>query len=312
MGQEPSQDVAGEPKPLHPYLDPEHAPLPKSGLLRRQAWLTVLMPFLVYMFIQALVEGRLDAPEAVDPKAAATKQAGAEPDATQEEKNAAEEQAEQERKQKEEHEKAGKIPYRYYPMIYTWKIALTVAAMLLVIPGYRAFGGGVHGIGLVVGIVGGVLWIAICKLHLEPKILGPLGLGGLIDMGRRPGFNPLEQLKDDPTWAYTFLAIRFFGLVIVVPIIEEFFLRGFLMRYVMHVDWPLIPFGRVDNLALAVGTGIPMLMHPGELIAAAVWFSLVTWLMLRTKSIWDCILAHSVTNLMIGLWVITSGDWWLM
>ena len=26
-----------------------------------------------------------------------------------------------------------------------------------------------------------------------------------------------------------------------------------------------------------------MLMHPGELFAAAVWFSMVTWLMLRTR-----------------------------
>ena len=109
-----------------------------------------------------------------------------------------------------------------------------------------------------------------------------------------------------------FLAIRFFGLVVIVPIIEEFFLRGFLMRYVMHVDWPYIPFAKVDRLALICGTAVPMLMHPGELFAAAVWFSLVTWLMLRTRSIWDCVIAHAVTNLLIGLWVLWSGDWWLM
>ena len=60
------------------------------------------------------------------------------------------------------------------------------------------------------------------------------------------------------------------------------------------------------------GTAVPMLMHPGELFAAAVWFSLVTWLMLRTRSIWDCVIAHAVTNLLIGLWVLWSGDWWLM
>ena len=50
--------------------------------------------------------------------------------------------------------------------------------------------------------------------------------GELVEMGERPGFNPLEELEDDPTWAYGFLAIRLFGLAILVPMIEEFFLRG--------------------------------------------------------------------------------------
>ncbi len=28
-------------------------------------------------------------------------------------------------------------------------------------------------------------------------------------------------------------------------------------------------------------------MHPAELLAAAVWFTLITWLMFKTKNIWD-------------------------
>ena len=79
-------------------------------------------------------------------------------------------------------------------------------------------------------------------------------------MGARPGFNPLEQLKDDPTWAYGFLAIRLAGLALIVPIIEEFFTRGFLVRFVMDVDWFRIPFGKINRLGLitsiALG-GIP-------------------------------------------------------
>ena len=48
-------------------------------------------------------------------------------------------------------------------------------------------------------------------------------------------------------------------------------------------------------------------MHPAELLAAAVWFSLVTWLMLRTPSIWDCVVAHATTNLLLGLYVVWAG-----
>jgi uncharacterized protein len=213
------------------------------------------------------------------------------------------------------------IDYQVYPYIYTLKIALTCLAILWVWPGYLQFPWKWNkGLSIAVGVIGAVLWVAINKgqmaLHLDSKVLEEWYLGSLTELGSRPGFNPLRQLSDQPSWAWTFLAIRFFGLVIVVPVIEEFFLRGFLMRYVIDiekgVDWWTLPFAMVTPLALLVGTAVPMLMHPQELVAAAVWFSMVTWLMVYTKNIWDCIVAHGVTNLLMGLWVLYSGDWWLM
>jgi hypothetical protein len=204
------------------------------------------------------------------------------------------------------------IPYAYYPKVYSIKIIATVVTMILVFPGYLSFPLRLNWIGIAVGVVGVVLWIGICKLQLEQKLLVPMGLGSIVGLGARTGFNPLEQLKDDPTWAYQFLAIRLFGLAIIVPIIEEFFLRGFLIRFVMDVDWFKIPFGKVDKLGLITSVAFPMLMHPGELFAAFVWFSLVTWLMLRTKNIWDCVAAHAVTNGLLGAYVIWSGEWQFM
>ena len=67
----------------------------------------------------------------------------------------------------------------------------------------------------------------------------------------------------------------------------------------------------VTPLAVVVGTVLPMLMHPAELLAAAVWFSLVTWLMVRTRNIWDCVAAHAVTNLLLGIYVVTFDQWQL-
>ena len=105
--------------------------------------------------------------------------------------------------------------------------------------------------------------------------------------------------------------MRFFGLVAVVPVIEEFFLRGFVMRFVVERDWWETPFGKVNGLAIVLGTLVPMLMHP-ELLAALVWFSMITWLMVRTRNIWDCVAAHAVTNLILGVYVVYSGCWRLM
>jgi hypothetical protein len=203
------------------------------------------------------------------------------------------------------------IPYSQYPLVYTLKIFLTLAAVIFVLPGYREFSFRISPLAVGVGVVGIILWIGICRLNIELALFEKLGLEGYI---KRSSFNPFTQLKDQPLWAWTFLAIRFFGLVIVVPIIEEFFIRGFVMRFVMEKDWWKVPFGTANRLAVIIGTALPMLMHPAELLAAAVWFSLITWLMLRTKNIWDCVLAHAVTNFLLGVYVVYMGGeaWRLM
>ncbi len=246
----------------------------RAALLQRQRWATFLLPFLVFMLVGALE------PTPDQPGGAAI---------------------------------GLHIPYAYYPWLYTVKIALSIAAVIFVLPGYREFAPRLSSLAIVVGAVGGPLWIGLCLLNWEHAYLLPLlercGLGGLIGAGDRPAFNPFEQLAGQPAWAWTFLAVRFLGLAAVVPLIEEFFLRGFVMRFVVDRDWWNVPFGKANALAIVLGTAVPMLMHPGELLAAAVWFSMITWLMLRTRNIWDCVAAHAVTNLILGVYVVVSGTW---
>jgi hypothetical protein len=203
------------------------------------------------------------------------------------------------------------IPYRDYPIVYLLKIGLTVATMVFVGPGYRRFSPRVTLLGLLVGLVGAGVWIGIAKLQLEQRLLAPLGLGRFLDLGRRSEFNPLAEI-DCAAWAWTFLGMRLLGLAAVVPVIEEFFLRGFVMRFLVDGRWWEVPVGQVNRMAAIAGTLIPVLFHPAELFAAAVWFSMVTWLMVRTKSIWDCVAAHALTNLILGFYVTVSGDWFLM
>lgn len=208
------------------------------------------------------------------------------------------------------------IPYKYYPLVYSIKIALTLAAVGFVLPGYRQFPWRVSPLAVGVGVAGIVIWIGLCRLGVEHTYIQPMlnkvGLGKLIDLGQRAAYNPLVQLADWPVWAWSFLTVRFVGLALIVPVIEEFFLRGFVMRFVMEQKWWEVPFGQVNRPAVILGTLVPVLMHPAELIAAAVWFSLVTWLMIRTRNIWDCVVAHAITNLLLGIYVVTSDNWQLM
>jgi hypothetical protein len=204
------------------------------------------------------------------------------------------------------------LDYSAYPGVYLAKILFTMAAICAVWPGYRQFPFRVTLWAPVVGIVGVVAWIGICKLGLETLVLGRLGLAEILGLGTRSAFNPVEQFADNPLRAYGFLAIRLWGLVAVVPLIEEFFLRAFVMRFIIGAEWWKIPFGTMTPAAIIAGTLVGVLTHPGEMFAAAVWFSLVTWLMYKTKNIWDCVVAHAVTNALLGTWVVASGDWYFL
>ncbi|MCE5268659.1 MAG: hypothetical protein LLG00_12315, partial [Planctomycetaceae bacterium] len=203
-------------------------------LLERQPWLLYVLPFLVYMLAGSLEPTALDKPGGTAIGLS--------------------------------------IPYAYYPVVYAIKIALTIGSVAFVWPGYRQFAPRITLLGIVVGIVGAPLWIGLCRLDIEHQHLVPLlnqvGLGGLIGAGERSAFDPMSRLSTE--WAWAFLAVRFLGLVAVVPLVEEFFLRGFVMRFVMERDWWKVPFGSASRLAIVLGTAFPMLTHPGELLAAAV------------------------------------------
>lgn len=202
------------------------------------------------------------------------------------------------------------VRYEHYPWIYGAKILLTVGAVVAVARGYpprRA----IHPLAIVGGVAGVVAWVALA--HFQRWLVAALDIEQVTSWlgGHRPGFNPLEQLGHTPE-GYLFLVVRFIGLAAVVPVIEEMFLRGFLMRYFKQHDWWNVAIGTPERWGIVAAIVVPVLMHPQEALAAVVWFGAVAWLVIRTKNVWDCVVAHAVTNLLLGIYVVASGEWWLM
>ena len=267
---------------------------PHPGRPGTSPWVVFLLPFVLFMVFTQF--------EPKPPPADAYQWAGSDETPGGEESAAADELYRQ--------SPAYRSYTRNYPLVYTAKIVVVTLAVLWVLPGYRSLPWRVSWLGPAVGAVGIVVWVVLCQWDLEAKLLGPVGLGSFFESaGQRSAFNPLSDLGETPAWAWGFLVIRFFGLAVVVPVIEEVFLRGFLMRYVVNDRWWEVPFATATRAAVIVGSAAPMLMHPAELLAAFVWFSMVTWLMLRTKSIGDCVAAHAVTNLLLGFYVLSTGHW---
>lgn len=161
--------------------------------------------------------------------------------------------------------------------------------------------------GVIVGVVGIVVWIGFCELGIERRILTAVGLESWL--GERVGFNPFAQITNDGRrWA--FLLFRFSLLALVVPVIEELFLRAWFIRFMEDPDWQKIALASLGTAGYIWSVSYGVLTHPGEAIAAAVWFGMVTWLMFKTGKLWNCILAHAVTNLLLGIYIVTRNDAW--
>lgn len=130
---------------------------------------------------------------------------------------------------------------------------------------------------------------------------------------RLDGFDP-ALLESWPAWQAGSVFMRFVRMVVVVPLVEEVFWRGFLMRYIVaeirHTGWRQIPFGSHHWLSFAITTLAVTFIHNSEDWAAAfIWGSLMYWLAARSKSLGACVVMHAVGNLMLGVYVLQSRQW---
>lgn len=139
------------------------------------------------------------------------------------------------------------------------------------------------------------LFVFVAWIHLD------YSLGG-----EAKGFDPtlLEQ-----EWVRTgSIVIRLLGAVVVVPVMEELFWRSFLLRYIIHKDFTSIPIGTFTWASFLITAVLFGLEH--HLIVAGVMAGIVyNLLLVHTRSIAQCILSHAVTNLCLGIHVLSTGQW---
>ena len=126
---------------------------------------------------------------------------------------------------------------------------------------------------------------------------------------RTSGFDPTYFATSGAAFAVT-VALRFLRLVVVVPIVEEIFWRGYLLRVLIDEPFIKVPVGAFSWLSFAIVTAGFCLKHqaadwPAAILAGAL-YNLVAY---RTRSLSSCILAHAITNLLLGLYVMRTGQW---
>ena len=129
---------------------------------------------------------------------------------------------------------------------------------------------------------------------------------GIATFGENKGFDPF--LIADTGTRNIMIFSRIFGAALVVPIMEELFWRSFMLRYVITSDFMTVRIGTYTLTSFVICSVLFGLEHNlllAGIMAGASYSLLLYW----TKSIYQCILAHAVTNLVLGLYVLQTGYW---
>lgn len=126
---------------------------------------------------------------------------------------------------------------------------------------------------------------------------------------RRDGFDP-GLLAESPALYWGMLALRFVRLVIVVPLMEEIFWRGWLLRRFVEEDVDEVPLGKFTWRGfLGVSLLFGLAHWPADFWPAVATSLLWNALMFRTRSLTACVLSHAAINLALGIWIMRTGQW---
>ncbi len=146
------------------------------------------------------------------------------------------------------------------------------------------------GIAVLTGLVVFALWISLSS--------------GWMLIGSPAGFDPRTDGRID----WLLVGLRIAGAALVVPVMEELFWRSFLMRWLDNTDFLSVDPARVRVSSVAIAAVLFGFEHNLWLagIVAGVAYSV---LYMRQGSLWSAIVAHAVTNGILGVWIVRSAEW---
>jgi CAAX prenyl protease-like protein len=140
-----------------------------------------------------------------------------------------------------------------------------------------------------------ILWIAPQEWLHQPR--------------RVEGFDPWF-FGNNGFVTFLSIAVRFVRLVVVVPLLEEIFWRGFLLRYLIHPDFMRVPFGSFHWRSFCAVAVLFAIAHWGpDFFPALITGALFNLVAHRTRSLVCCVITHAVTNLLLGIYILQTRQW---
>jgi CAAX prenyl protease-like protein len=187
-----------------------------------------------------------------------------------------------------------------YPLTYVVKVIVVAAALAVLWRHYTKISWRYWWLGVIVGVIGIVQWVGM-QLWLQHHVAF-----------FAPSSEPFDPTKtfDSPAMLYGFFAVRIIGAVLVVPVMEELFWRDFLWRQILAPnDFKLAEVGERSWSALLIVSLVFAFVHGNWWLTSIVWALMIGGLLMYTRSLGACIIAHAVTNLLLAVYVLRYRDW---
>jgi hypothetical protein len=199
-----------------------------------------------------------------------------------------------------------------YAAAYAWRAGLGLAALLLWRP-WRHYAplqrrNLLPALGL--GAVVFVLWIGVesdVAKRTAPGLARFYETWCVLPFGKLR--EPLESLPYAPaTCGWTLTLVRLAGSAFVIAVIEEFFWRGFLYRWVQTLDFLDVDPGKLHWPAF-LGVSVVFAALHVEWAAALLTGLAYGYFYIRTRDVWATALAHVSTNLLLGAYILATGHY---
>jgi CAAX prenyl protease-like protein len=121
--------------------------------------------------------------------------------------------------------------------------------------------------------------------------------------------DPLEMVRYAPdTDGWVFALTRLAGSALVIAVIEEFFWRSWLTRWVEKEDFLSVDPGQVSTRSIVIASVMFSTIHV-RWIAGLFCGLLWGFYYRKTRDIWAVAWAHILCNGLLGVYVLWSGKW---
>jgi hypothetical protein len=123
-------------------------------------------------------------------------------------------------------------------------------------------------------------------------------------VGTSAGYDP----RTDGHIDWVLVVIRVLGAALVVPVMEELFWRSFVLRWTESADFEALDPARAGLKGFLVSTvlfGFEHSLWLAGIVAGAAY----AFLYMRHRNLWSAVIAHAVTNGLLGAYVLATGSW---
>ncbi|MGP0073257.1 MAG: exosortase E/protease, VPEID-CTERM system [Bryobacteraceae bacterium] len=107
------------------------------------------------------------------------------------------------------------------------------------------------------------------------------------------------------------IALRVFGAVVTVPIAEELAFRGFLLRRLACADFESVAWRTFQWLPFVISSIAFGILHGERWLAGTLAGMIYALVMMRRGRIGEAVIAHAVTNALLAVFVLATGQWQL-